>query len=152
MRCVVLALISLVAGLLGIMVFLWSCTDFWRVLAEEDDRTAALAAWTDAMAYKTQARERIAREVIAGRRSLVQGAACFRVLNQISADHMPRLRAFYPGCSDEECLCLQVIARVEAILTVERPEQAEGIATRLRAELEAELRLTGKIHLPEPRW
>jgi hypothetical protein len=94
-------------------------------------------------------KERVARAVADGRLTLWEAAACFRTLN-----HRPppfaweRFRAAWPGDSDDERHCHEVIHW--AYLTVGRADarRAEALRASLRAELSERLG-RGPVRLPE---
>src|SRR5262245_52511131 len=101
-------------------------------------------------------RDRLAREVIQGRRSLLATATLFGELNRlkgesaecvsIRASEMP-LRL--PGRTTAERLCQHVERWVRAVLRYD-PARAEVAVARLDAEFQAALLEHGEIRLPDP--
>jgi hypothetical protein len=91
------------------------------------------------------AKYRVADEVIAGRKSLLQAAAAFRSLDE----RWPRAAApcatFSDAASEEEAYCLKVICYVR---NEAPPERVVELANRLQAELDAMLR-NGALRLPD---
>jgi hypothetical protein len=97
-----------------------------------------------------EARQQITDDVIDGHMSLLEAAAAFRELNNQSP-----LVVTYPGSSEEERACEQVIAWVRAELEgrakdsgAQKPGKgAAAVLTRLKAELKATRGKDGKVHL-----
>jgi hypothetical protein len=99
----------------------------------------------------------IARDVAAGRRSLVEAAALFRELDRLppASIELARLDEVdaslpIPGQTEEERLCRHVLAYVRAALAGGEPDRAEAALTRLADEFFAERRVRGAIQLPAP--
>jgi hypothetical protein len=89
-----------------------------------------------AIVCRNKRKHRLALAVLAGRVTLLDGAAYFRAL-----DHQPpvfnwsHFRDRWPGDSDDERHCHEVIHWVYLALSDEDPCQAEVMRARLRAEL-----------------
>jgi hypothetical protein len=104
------------------------------------------------------AKELIAREVIAGRRSPLEAAALFRELDRLSPrlDELmpPPTGAFrflnLPELTEEERLCHQVIAWVGSAVAEEPPNRAAAVLARVEWELWDERGEGGAIRLPNP--
>ncbi len=95
---------------------------------------------------RTIAKGRIADEVIAGRLSLLQGAAACRDLDKLWP-RSPIIWAYFPNAvSEDEVYCLHVIGYVA---NEAPPNRAAELTDRLHAELDAILR-DGTLHLPDP--
>jgi hypothetical protein len=102
------------------------------------------------------AKRQAAREVIAGRLSLVQAAALFGALNSLPPEG-PKLSAIDPHVrpprvpprTDEERLCWHVIGYVKAELDGE-PDRARAVVARLEAQLEEQRCQQGGLRLPDP--
>jgi hypothetical protein len=92
---------------------------------------------------------RLAREVVAGRLGLVEAAGRFR---DLTADeptfNRESFRRAYPGGSDEERYCRQVIAFVRVALS-EQPGADPSVVGCLEAELQDRLE-RGDLSLPGP--
>ena len=103
---------------------------------------------------RTLARRRIARDAAAGRRSLVEAAALFHVLN-LSGDVPARFPDDHPwalasSChTDEERLCRQVVQWVDTLQRLEPRDSDAAAVARLNAEFQEELRRHGAIRLPD---
>jgi hypothetical protein len=113
--------------------------------------------WPDSAALRLLAKAQIAREVVAGRRPLLEAAALFGELNRLPPrtpvpspwyQHVPAQPV--PTHSPEEQLCWQVIAYVAATPT-DFPRARDAVAARLDAEVRGLLRDRGTIRLPEAR-
>jgi hypothetical protein len=94
-------------------------------------------------------RIQIADQVLAGELSLVQAAARFRQLNNDSPQHRVFLHQ-YPGNSDGEKLCRQVIEWADNRVRdwPLTPDEMEATLCPLRRELEALLEQKDEIALP----
>jgi chorismate mutase len=90
-------------------------------------------------------RQQIAREVADGRLTLHQAAARFRLLNSEEAACRGGLAFAFPGRTEEERLCRQVIAWTRGAFVGQPTEHAERVINRLKAELDAE---QGDSHVP----
>src|SRR5262245_19208054 len=114
-----------------------------RFGADRDGKREAILA-------RVAARAAIVEEVLAERMSLLEAAAHFRNL-----DHGPppilwdRFRTYYPGDSDEERHCYEVIGNVRARVEDQGGRRGEQVL-RLEAELRQHLE-RGTLRLPETR-
>src|SRR5262249_45611966 len=117
----------------------------------------SLEARQEAVALRIFAKDLVAGEGAAGRRSLFEAAALFGALNRLP----PQARALslmdskaggprLPARTDEERLCRQVIFWVPAVLKGWPPDEAKSVTARLEAEFWEELRERGVIRLPDP--
>jgi hypothetical protein len=111
------------------------------LLAAPDEKSRIMQ---DRMAARTKVVERLLAQEI----NLVEAAAWFRELN----DNPPHLRCDYrsqwPGDSDGEKLCRQVINWAEIHLHgLRTPSEAQEIVSRLRDELDR-LVCQGPVELP----
>ena len=90
---------------------------------------------------RSQARQRIAREVIEGALSLLEAAQCFRDLDLASPDYnWNAFREFLPDCaSDDERHARHVIAIVSSTLNDE-PHRCQAVVARLETALGNNLR------------
>jgi hypothetical protein len=103
----------------------------------------------ESMTLRYLAKQRLAREAAVGQRSLVEAAALFRELNRLP----PRLDSSamcLPGQSEEEQLCIQVIAYVAKPENDWPPATVEAAVARLEAELRTEKQRAGGVVLPSP--
>src|SRR5262245_56953118 len=110
----------------------------------------------EAFVLRSMAKRQGARQVGAGRLSLLQAAALFGALNSLPPQ-APELSKIDPHVrpprvpprTDEERLCWQVIGYVAAELE-QQPDRASAVVARLEAELEEELCTWGRVRLPDP--
>jgi hypothetical protein len=95
----------------------------------------------EAINLSRQIKREVAMELVAHRLSLREAAARFQELNTLTGDARwwEIYRQRYPGQSDEERHCKEVILYVEAMVSDELPEQAAAVTSRLEAELQAQL-------------
>jgi hypothetical protein len=94
-------------------------------------------------------KNRVARELIDGRLTLVEGAATFRRLNAMppcSAEFLPN---YFAGDSEEERVCRQVILWVRALAAQQSAYLADVTATRLEEELSRHKARHGTVILPD---
>ena len=95
------------------------------------------AGFPEIVTLRTLAKDRIAEDVVAGRRTLLEAAALFRELNRLPPEPLkpswidPSLRI--PADTEEGWLCRQVIERVRLELRRE-PDRAAAAVARLEAE------------------
>lgn len=108
------------------------------------------------LTLRIDAKDRIAKQVIAGQLSLIQAAALFGALNRLSPQSVepPRSdlhasRLGFPAHTDDERLCQQVVLWVDAELA-EATDVREATLLRLKAEFQEELRKEGRVRLPDP--
>lgn len=112
--------------------------DFWNLptLEQEiEDGTAAGEAIEQAtLATKNRIaiKEAIVRDLVEGDIDLPQAAARFRTLNAVYADYLPILHKLYPGRTDAECVCRNVIVYTAGLIE-NRPDKRE-ILQRLESE------------------
>jgi hypothetical protein len=141
-----IALVFLVvAGLLS--GDLWELPRLVRQVGEEQVREHDLEAQAAVVAAKKEVRKRVAREVIAGRLSLAQGAARLRDISLADPGfQLGFFRMLCPGATDEERYCRGVITWARMSLPAE-PERARAAADKMEAEL-TELLRRGPLHLP----
>jgi hypothetical protein len=123
---------------------------------DADPEAAALAAtWPDVVPLRMLAKERIAREVLAGCRSLLEAAALFRELNRLPPAVWNMPPDWYdssvpiPVRTADEGLCWQVAAQAVAALRDAPPAQVQEAVARLAGEFQEELQRSGAIRLPD---
>jgi hypothetical protein len=84
---------------------------------------------------RTEAKQQIVEDVIAGGMKLSNAADKFGELNAKAPESMTAVRLYFTGYSDKESLCREVIYRVKAALE-ERTAEAEKVIPRLESELQ----------------
>ena len=112
---------------------------------KERDRFASVGQAIDA---RLGDRRAVMRELRQGRLSLVEAAAAFRDLNERPGVPPSPFRVLFPGASDEEKLCRQVISWARSEREEETTHEAQERARRLEAELAAILKRRGAVRLP----
>jgi hypothetical protein len=96
--------------------------------------------------HRIKAKRRIAQDVLAQRLTLLEAAEHFRDLNEGNPGvDWEVFRRAYPGCSDDERYCRQVIDVVEGEVHRDR-SRAVAIRKRLEAELREHLK-SGTLQL-----
>jgi len=119
----------------------------WLAPRVSEDRRALDARLTEAVA-RSQRMDEVAGEVVAGRLSLLDGAARFRDFCRSAPDFAwDQFRVGHPAASDDERFCRLLIDRAGGLLW-EDPDRAEAVTVRLEAELEEHLS-NGTLRLPE---
>ena len=93
-------------------------------------------------------RRAVMRELRQGRLSLVEAAAAFRDLNERPGTPRSPFRVLFPGATDEEKLCRQVISWARSERDDEPAYLAQARACRLEEELSAILKVYGSVRLP----
>ena len=118
-------------------------------LAEEQEQLRKLEEERVRTLRRVQVRRDVVAAVMTGRMTLLQAASAFRELNRRSpSSYWGAFGHLYPGASDEERHCRQVIAYVHTELE-EYPGGENEVVRRLEAELRGHLE-RGRLHLPEP--
>jgi hypothetical protein len=116
---------------------------------------ALIAPWPEVVRLRALAKDRLAREVAAGRLPLLEAAALFRELDRVPPSVEPaRLdgadaSVLIPGRSDAERWCQRVLAHVQAALG-DRPAERAEAEDRVVAEFFRVLRADGAVRLPDP--
>jgi len=111
-------------------------------------------SWDDdwklrAIGRRIQEKERLAGELIDGRLTLFEAAARFRRLNA-EPPAPPPLALSYPGDSEEERLCRQVIGWASRRLEKSDPGRANDFAGACEEELRRHKERHGRVVLPDP--
>jgi hypothetical protein len=119
-----------------------------RTLREERQVEARLDETMAVLRRRIQAKARISRELAAGKVTLFKAAALFRVLNDGPEGRPNQYRTLWPGRSDGEKLCRQVIAWTHCELSKSAHSQADELRCRLEGELEEHIRRHGTVKLP----
>jgi len=124
--------------------------DFWSLPAlnqeieavEADNQELTEAA--NATLRRIETKEEIVKDLIHGETDLLHAAVQFRNLNAVYAEYMDLLHMKFPGRTDDECVCRNVI-EYTTICVANRTDRGE-ILERLEAEY-ARFRQS-QIHLP----
>ena len=112
---------------------------------EEIPTSPTVRARMDRLKWSISQRDRVAKAVIREEMTLWEAAACFRFLDTVRFPGSPPSYSIFPGESDEERSCRQVIRFVSVALRDEPRE--DDLVSRLECELEAQL-WVGDVRLP----
>jgi hypothetical protein len=104
------------------------------VYVEESERDEQLRERLSAAQRRLIAQQQIGRDLIEGRLGLGEAAWRVSVLPAPPAHFRELLRTYYPGDSDEECLCRSILKWALEELQDE-PARAESFSRRWQAEL-----------------
>jgi hypothetical protein len=85
------------------------------------------------------AKEGVIEALLEGRLTLLQAARWFQLLNEQPANCPDDYRDFFPGRSDGEKLCRQVLCWARPRLEEGPPSRAQALMAQLEAELEEHL-------------
>jgi hypothetical protein len=118
-----------------------------RALAREQLRSEALDARCQLILSRMHERDAVCTDLAAGRLSLLQAATRFREVHQRAVPGIVEYGTSYPGNSEGERLCREVIDYT-VFLFAEQPERCAALEVRLTAELQAHLDRSETITLP----
>jgi hypothetical protein len=118
-----------------------------NILAREQRRSEAIDAIWQPIVGRMRQRDSICRSLAAGRLSLVEAAVRFREVYQAAVPGDPAEAMPYPGNSEGERLCREVIDYTDFVFAG-RPQRCAALRARLTAELQAHLECWGTITLP----
>ena len=152
-RCILIAYAAIFSVTLAAAVW-YPVPDEKRVAAEcqtvdnpEDEKCHMYQARLEACTHRLEARTRIARKLIDGRLSLLEAADRYRDLNETAADFdWYGFRHSYPGQSDDERTCRQVI-KTAVCLAEDDARQLVVVTERLERELDRHLQ-HGSLCIP----
>ena len=104
----------------------------------------------EAIVQRNESREAVMRELLAGRLTLLQAARRFKDLNETPVTCQNDYRSRFPGRSDGEKVCRQVLQWLEGYLLGLPSEQAQTLRRRFADELREHLEHhDGIVVLPE---
>jgi hypothetical protein len=126
----------------------WEDPDAGPDATEEARRAERLDRLRPVILWASGQRAALASDLVAGRLTLLQAAAGFRAVEQIKEMYVRPVPLDFPGKTEEERLCRQVLAYAEQRLRDE-PGQA-AVVERLRQELQERLDRDGAVRLPAP--
>jgi hypothetical protein len=116
---------------------------------QETQRRAEMARRNLILIRRHAAKEKVVKAVLEGRMSLLQAARLFQDLDENPADCRNDYRSFFPGRSDGEKLCRQVLEWTQSQMVDAPPSQAAAVLERLQAELQENMdRNGGLVVLP----
>jgi hypothetical protein len=122
-----------VAALIGMDV--WALPRLHEEVRLGEQRQAALDEHDRGVRERLALRQRLIGDLLEGRATLSQTADRFRALNAEEPGLPAHVRDAFPGRTDEESICQQVLAFAQASVASDRPE-AEPALSHLRAELQ----------------
>jgi hypothetical protein len=111
----------------------------------EQQRRESMDRHHQVILRRIEAKNEVVRELTTGQLSLMQAARRFKDLDETPATCQDDYRRSYPGRSDGEKACRQVLRWVESHLETLTPSQADALRRRLDAEWHEGLRLGGGI-------
>ncbi len=146
-----------VGVLLGALALLapWGGLDIAGALGEGlepavEQEARALEQTRRELVLRNRRKDRVARTLLAGRLSLLEAAAYYRALDLgPPALDWQRFRSWWPGGSDAERHCHEVIEWAYPRACLEGDVHGRALRDRLSAELAEHLR-RGPLRLPEP--
>jgi len=125
-------------GVLAVVVGVaWNERDIPRQMTAEQEREATLDNQLKVALGRVDYRQKVVEDLIAGQISLASAAAKFEELNATYAGGASAT-VLFPGVSEEESRCRQVINQVKLILQ-DRPSEANEVVERLEAALRKHL-------------
>ena len=129
----------------------WNLPELERNLIAEQQNFEELNQRNVCINARILAKEQVIGDLVAGRLTLLKAAALFRRLNTEIFDYPETTPPdYFPGRTENERLCNQVLRWATAMTYHWTPSHAEEILCRLKAELEAHLALHGgEVLLPE---
>jgi hypothetical protein len=113
---------------------------------EETGRAEHLERLRGVLAWVVNERTVLLSDLLAGRSTLFETAAGFRAVQRVKDEYVRPVPFRFPGRTEEEQLCRQVIAHVEEQLR----DEPEGpvVVARLEKELQEHLERYGTVRLP----
>jgi hypothetical protein len=111
--------------------------------ADEGQVAKELQERFDGVTRRIALKDAVAADLSKGRLGLMAAAARFRALNDRWGSNADVVRAMFPDMSDDERVCWNVIAFVEATKTT-----GEAVGCRLRLELLL-LKTAGRLRIPD---
>jgi hypothetical protein len=128
----------------------------WQAVADarreteaQERRSEDLGQRQEVTRRRIEAKQAVTRQLVDGRLTLLEAAAWFRYLNENPSDCQDPYRYTWPGDSDGEKLCRQVIGWAEVeVRERSSPSQADEKTRLLEAELGGHLARDGTVRLP----
>jgi hypothetical protein len=128
----------------------WTLPQLARVVRQAEAESEDLDRRGAAVLARINARQEVVRDLCDGRLTLLEAAARFRALNATAGATARRAaQDIYPGASEGERICRQVIGHVRTHLEEQSPGRGETVTRALEEELRARLEADGTVRLPE---
>jgi hypothetical protein len=113
----------------------WNLGELERIRIREKQREAELIRQDEAALRRLEAKGAVVQDLLAGRMTLFEAVAWFKDVNdtypEVPGDH----GTYFSADSEEENLCRQVLAWVEAEVNRLPPGRRTALTNRLRGEL-----------------
>jgi hypothetical protein len=128
--------------------------DFWNVpelrarIDQNQQQQEEFDAEDQRVLQRIEIKESLITQLIEGRATIPEVAAHFKMLNSGRVDYLALYHKQYPGASDDECYCRNVVAFADARLSRQGRQGSEQ-TERLRRELDRLLRSNGPFVLPD---
>ena len=117
--------------------------------ARTSQRRETLDRQSEIVQHRISAKQEVIGDLVAGRISFLQAARRFKDLNETPITCQDNYRSRFPGRSDGEKVCRQVLAWLEGELRGLSPSQAASLRCTCEEELEENLRRNdGVVVLP----
>jgi hypothetical protein len=128
----------------------WSLPELRQRLWCAEQESAALDERVRPVLTRIRAKVAVIEELRGGRLTLAEATARFRLLNAAGSQPALDTSAYFPGATEEERLCRQVVRWAVSAAGAESTSAGEATARRLGAELDGLLaRNGGRIELPD---
>jgi hypothetical protein len=127
----------------------WSLPELVTQMASDRQRQATLEEERAVILQRSAVRRQVVAGLEGGRLGLLEAAAQFRDVDVATPDCLHFVRIAYPGNSDEERFCRQVICWARSEVKLRSPKEADRLAAQLEADLQEHLRRDGGVRLPE---
>jgi hypothetical protein len=114
----------------------WNLPELYACLESATRRSDELEQHSREIFGRIDAKQKVLRALSEDDLSLVEAAARFGEVNSQSPEAVAYVRDMYPGHSDEERLCRQVLSWARFVLP-EESDKSRATFTRLEAEMEA---------------
>ncbi len=154
-----LSVLGVIGAALSLFRFEWATTlglDVWNLPSLERDEESAqqlsesLSDRSEILMERIRAKGRVANDLVARRLTLLEAAAQFRHLNHEPPQAPAAGLDCFPGRTENERLCRQVLSWVPGVMEGCAPTQIEELVCGLEAELDAYLASHGdEVVLPE---
>jgi hypothetical protein len=126
----------------------WTLPEMGEQVEQGRDKEARIDELLQLVRAREGGRERVDDDLLGGRIGLLEAAARYHDLNASGPEDGRELLPCFPGDSDEERCCRQVIQRIGARLRRESPGEAQRVTDALEAELNDHLRRAGAGRVP----
>jgi hypothetical protein len=130
-------------------VDIWNLPALERQVEQSERFDAELDEWGRTIFTRLDGKHRVTLELLEGRLSLLQAAVRFRDLNTLPRRNPVDLRDLFPGRSDAERVCRQVIRWASEEGRAIDPKRGESLQASLEKELQQLLACGKPISWPD---